>query len=405
MKKIGIVTPWFGINISGGAEALTKELAVHLQENGMKLEILTTCVKEFQSDWSKNYYQEGLTEESGIKVRRFKVRKRDTAAFDSVNYKLTNYKGKLTEQEEDLFMKEMIHSPRLYDFMKIHQEEYSLFVFIPYMFGTTYQGVQICPQKSVMIPCFHDESYIYLHVFQKVFSNVRGMIFLSQPECSLAYRVFDLKNVSVAVFGTGIDTRIEYDADRFRRKYGITVPYLICAGRKDAGKKVDLLLKYFALYKKRNRTNLCLVLIGGGKIEIPDFIKYDVYDLGFVPIEDKYDAFSASVALCNPSEYESFSLVIMESWLCNRPVLVNEACEVTGKFVKDAKGGLYFLDYFEFEGAVRYMERHPKEAAQMGSAGREYVRSHYDWKVIADQYIEYFEKIQICEELSEMEKL
>ena len=45
-------------------------------------------------------------------------------------------------------------------------------------------------------------------------------------------------------------------------------------------------------------------------------------DLGFVPIQDKYDAYAAAELLCQPSKHESFSYVIMESWLCERPVLV-----------------------------------------------------------------------------------
>ena len=52
-KKIGIVTPWFGMEIPGGAEAEIRGLALHLAQAGVKLEILTTCVKEFLSDWSE----------------------------------------------------------------------------------------------------------------------------------------------------------------------------------------------------------------------------------------------------------------------------------------------------------------------------------------------------------------
>ena len=55
-------------------------------------------------------------------------------------------------------------------------------------------------------------------------------------------------------------------------------------------------------------------------------------DLGFVDIQDKYDITAAATLLCQPSKNESFSIVIMESSLCGRPVLVHEACEVTKHF-------------------------------------------------------------------------
>ena len=43
---------------------------------------------------------------------------------------------------------------------------------------------------------------------------------------------------------------------------------------------------------------------------------------------------AAASLLCQPSHNESFSLVIMESWLCGRPVLVSSQCAVTKDFAK-----------------------------------------------------------------------
>lgn len=97
------------------------------------------------------------------------------------------------------------------------------------------------------------------------------------------------------------------------------------AGRKDKGKNIDTLVQYFKRYKQNEQDNLKLVLIGGGELEIPTEIKNDVYDLGFVDLQDKYDAYGAAALLCQPSKNESFSFVIMESWLCRRPVLYTKA--------------------------------------------------------------------------------
>lgn len=393
MKKIGIVTPWFGMNIPGGAEAETRELALHLVRAGVELEILTTCVKEFLSDWSMDFYKEGLTEEQGISVRRFQVRKRDTAKFDAVNLKLMQDRIPLTDEEENIFVQEMVNSPGMYDYMKEHAEEYAVFVFIPYMFGTTYYGMKVCPEKSVLIPCLHDESYMRLHVFRQLFSKIAGMIFLAEPEYELALREYDLSRVKTQVLGAGVDTDLEYNAGRFRKKYNISNQYLLYAGRKDEGKNVRTLLQYFALYKRRNHTLLKLVLIGGGRIEIPNDIRREVYDLGFVPVQDKYDAYGAAMMLCQPSVNESFSIVVMESWLCGRPVLVNEACKVTSNFVLKSNGGLFFQNYFEFEGAVRYIEQHSTEADIMGDHGRKYVWDHFSWDIVADKYVRFFEEI------------
>lgn len=195
--------------------------------------------------------------------------------------------------------------------------------------------------------------------------------------------------------GIGMNTSQEGDAKRFREKYGIKEKFILYAGRKDAGKNVDTLLKYFNEYKKRNHNEMQLVLIGGGEMEIPSECRNDVHDLGFVDIQDKYDAYAAATLLCQPSHNESFSLVIMESWLAKRPVLVSEDCAVTTNFAKESSGGLWFRDYFDFEGAMNFYLNNVEIANQMGENGRKYVMDNFDWEVIVEKYLNYFNEIAI----------
>ena len=70
MKKIGFVTPWYGETISGGAEAELRNLVHQLLQSGMKVEILTTCVQCFASDWNIDFHPAGLTEEAGVFLSR-----------------------------------------------------------------------------------------------------------------------------------------------------------------------------------------------------------------------------------------------------------------------------------------------------------------------------------------------
>lgn len=397
MKKIGFVIPWYADGIPGGAEMELREVASHLHYAGVPIEILTTCVKEFGADWSENYYKEGEDRTAnGIPIRRFKARKRDTAAFDAVNAKLMS-NTPVTPDEEDVFLTEMVNSPDLYAYMEQNGEDYSLFVFIPYMFGTTYNGLRIFPEKSVVIPCFHDEAYAYLSRFREIFPTAAGMIFNAQPEADLAERLyrFSERGTKTIVMGIGMDTDIVPDPADFRQKYGIGEQFILYAGRKDEGKNVHTLVKYFAEYIKRRETDLRLVLIGGGSIDLPDELVKNgrILDLGFVDRQDKYNAQGAAEFLCQPSKNESFSLVIMESWLCGRPVLVHEECSVTRNFVSESNGGLYFGNYFEFEGCADYMLTHKNTAWRMGSNGRDYVKSHFDWDVIVDKYKKFFGEI------------
>ena len=393
MRKIGFVIPWYDEDIPGGAEMELREVATHLQRAGMDVEILTTCVREFSADWNENYYSAGTAVVEDIAVRRFPVRRRDTAAFDRVNRRLMEGQH-LSLQEEKTFVEEMVNSPQLYEYLKDASDDYALYVFIPYMFGTTYYGMQACPEKSVLIPCFHDEAYLYLRLFRQAYIQARGIIYNAMPEMELANKVYDFTTTEQICMGIGMDTNICADADAFRKAYRIQKPFLLYAGRKDAGKNVHTLLRYFAEYKQRHRdSDLQLVLIGGGSIEIPASVRDDVYDLGFVSRQDKYDAMAAAELLCQPSHNESFSLVIMESWLCGRPVLVHSQCAVTRDFARRANGGLYFRNYFEFEGCVQYILTHPEQARTMGQNGGAFVRENFDWDVIVEKYRAFFAKL------------
>lgn len=393
MRKIGFVIPWYGEDIPGGAEMELREVATHLQRAGMDVEILTTCVREFSADWNENYYSAGTAMVEDIAVRRFPVRRRDTAAFDRVNRRLMEGQH-LSLQEEKTFVEEMVNSPQLYEYLKDASDDYALYVFIPYMFGTTYYGMQACPEKSVLIPCFHDEAYLYLRLFRQAYIQARGIIYNAMPEMELANKVYDFTTTEQICMGIGMDTNICADADAFRKAYRIQKPFLLYAGRKDAGKNVHTLLRYFAEYKQRHGdSDLQLVLIGGGSIEIPASVRDDVYDLGFVSRQDKYDAMAAAELLCQPSHNESFSLVIMESWLCGRPVLVHSQCAVTRDFARRANGGLYFRNYFEFEGCVQYILTHPEQARTMGQNGGAFVRENFDWDVIVEKYRAFFAKL------------
>jgi glycosyltransferase involved in cell wall biosynthesis len=384
--KLAFVTPWYG-NIPGGAESECRRTVENLQKHGIEVEILTTCVKEFLSDWSTDFYEEGIYNLNGVSIHRFSVRKRDTARFDKINYKLM--RGlEISPDEEKTFMREMVNSPGLYSYIAEHGADYDYFLFIPYMFGTTYYGSCIYPEKSVIIPCLHDESYAYLNIYKTMFENVKGIIFHASPEKILANHLYNLNNMQT-VLGEGIDMDFVYNPDRFREKYGIKTDFILYAGRKEAGKNVPLLIDFFARYKKHRKNELKLVLIGSGTIEIPSESRNDIIDLGFVPLQDKYDAYAAATFLCQPSLNESFSIVIMESWLCKSPVLVHGNCAVTKDHCIKCNGGLYFNDYYEFEGCLDFYLGNPAIRKIMAENGMSYVIENFSWDKIVEKYIDF----------------
>jgi glycosyltransferase involved in cell wall biosynthesis len=377
---VGIVIPWYGEQIPGGAEAAARDLAKAIAAAGQPVEVLTTCVREFRADWNENHHPEGLTVEGGIRVRRFPVRRRDTAAFDRVNYKLI-HRLPVSPEEEQIFVDEMIQSPALCGYLGRHSSEYVYF-FIPYMFGTTYWGSQVCPERSVLIPCLHDESYAHLEVFRQMMRRARVLVFLSHEEQALAQRLHGIDGES-HVLGTPVACNWTGNAERFTSRYGHS-GFLLYAGRTDQGKNAELLADHFRRYIHETASPLRLVFIGG---EPPPDDSGRIVGLGFLPPQDKYDCYSAALALCVPSAKESFSLVMMESWLAGRPAIVNAACPVTTGFCRRSNGGLYFADYDDFREIVAELERRPELGAALGRQGGQFVRRNFAPEIVAARYL------------------
>lgn len=382
--KLAFVTPWFGRDIPGGAEAECRNTAMQLARYGIPVEILTTCAKDFHSDWSRNHHREGTEIIDGLPVRRFAARKRNVKLYEHYNARMMSGRP-LSEREAELFLAESIRSDRLVEYLRDHRNDY-YYVFIPYLYGTTAYGAMVCPERSILIPNLHNEPYAHLKPIQEMFQAVRGVIFHSAAEMRLGMNLYGLKPEKTALLGEGIDTQIKADAGRFFQKNGIK-DFLLYAGRKDEQKNVPLLISYFTKFVQTHRTDLKLVLIGSGKVEIPEKMRKQILDLGYLSDHDMVDAYAAAMALCQPSIYESFSLPLMESWLAGRPVLVNAECAVSREHCEASGGGLSFTEYQDFEDALEYLLEDPDSRRKMAERGKRYVLENYTWNKVVQRYV------------------
>jgi glycosyltransferase involved in cell wall biosynthesis len=383
--KLAFVTPWYGPDAPGGSEALARSTAEHLCRRGLPVEVLTTCARDVYSDWGRDHYRPGTESVNGVPVRRFPVRpNRDRQAFDAINVRLMAG-ATVSSDDEKVFIREMINSPTLLDYIAAHGQDY-VFLFVPYMFGTTYSGSQVCPARSWLVPCLHNEPYAHMAIYRDMFAKAKGMLFLSRPERDLAYRLYPIADKPTFLVGAGVDTEYAGDPAAFRREFGIQEPFILYAGRKDTAKNVPLLIDYLRHYRQKQHTDLKLVLTGGGALPTEATAIDGVHDLGRIDRQALFDAYAAALVLCQPSAYESFSYVLMEAWVAGTPGLVYEPCAVTTDFVRQANGGLYFADYDEFETCVNVLLSRPALRKQLGAQGRAYVLDNFTWDVIAGRY-------------------
>jgi glycosyltransferase involved in cell wall biosynthesis len=383
---LAFVTPWFGPTATGGAEAECRATARALAARGVPVEILTTCARDHASDWA-DHHPEGVTEEDGLTVRRFKVRPRDPERYLRLHWRL-QLGGSLTSFEEEDFVRESINSNDLSAYLAAERERY-WYAFIPYCFGTTWEGALAAPDRSLLIPCLHDEPFAHIRSTRRLLRAVRAVCFHVAAERALAERLCDGDPGSFHLVGEGVDAAAPGDPARFRAKYGIPDPFLLYAGRKAREKNTPLLAEYYARYKLTHPDSpLKLVLIGPGGIRVPERLGRDVLDLGFVPAQDKHDAYAAALALCQPSLLESFSIVMMEAWLGGAPALVHGGCAVTREHCLASNGGLYFGEYFEFVEAVELLLRDGPLRRRLADNGRAYVLANFTWDRVTANYLD-----------------
>lgn len=388
-KRIAFVVQRYGLEVSGGSELLCRTMAERLSEY-FDVEAIATCA--INHDTWANAYPAGLQRVNGVPVRRFPADySRDPLEFEKFTFDLFNLRSSWTREDEIDWMKRQgPYSSGLFDYLRENKNSYDAFVFFTYLYCTTYFGLPLVREKAFLVPAAHDEDYIYLSLFNNVFRDIKGIIFLSPEEQSLVHGIFRNQELPQIVAGMGIDvSEKEIRVEAFRKKYGLDKPYILSLGRIELGKGAPHLFHYFNLYKKAENRDLQLLLIGKNLIDIPDHP--DIRHLGFVSEEDKYNAIAGAELLINGSFFESLSIVIMEAWGLGVPVLVNGQCKVMAGQCARSNGGLWYEDFNEFRKCLNLLLDNRELARELGRNGSGFVKKNYNWQVIDDKYVSFLQ--------------
>jgi glycosyltransferase involved in cell wall biosynthesis len=403
-RKIAFVTPWFSGG-NGGAEVFCAGLARNLAEFGREVEVLTTCCADAFHDWGENTLPTGTEIRDGYMVRRFPVVQRDGSLYAHY-WGLLDMGAALSREQQADMMRQSINSEAMYQFIGENRDKYWFF-FLPYLYGTTYQGVRwALRENAFVIPCLHNEPMAYTDVVADTMRRASGSLFLSEPEAELAHALYDLREAKTLLIGGAVSPDIEGHAQRFRAQRGIDRPFLLFVGRKVPGKGADVLLQYFRQYLQiTGRNDLSLVLLGSGSLDAHGDAPGQIVSLVPRSHQEVYDAMSACEFLVQPSFFESFSLVMMEAWLCGRAVLVNGRCDVTRHHAVNSNGGLYFTSLGEFCETVDLLLGRPDVRAQLAAAGRRYVLQNFTWTDVVRRFLNFVARIEVEGRIEPPEKV
>jgi glycosyltransferase involved in cell wall biosynthesis len=380
--RLAFVTPRYGAELVGGAEAQMREAAHGLAARGHAVEVLTTCATD-AGTWACAV-PAGTEQDGGVTVRRFEtVLNPDTARRDELDHRLLAG-GPLTGEEELAWIDARFEAPALVAHLASAAKGYDAVVYSPYLFWTTLRCLPIAPDRSVLVPCLHDEPAARLRSVRAALAGAAEVWFLSEPEHQLAHRLVTLGRHRVV--GSGVPVPEGHDREGFRRRHGIARPFALFAGRREDGKGWGQAVAGFAAAAAgRSTLDLALVTIGSGDVRVPRGLEGRLVDLGFLPAAEVPDAFAAASMFLQPSPNESFSRTVMEAWLAGTPVVAAAAGEVVAWHCERSGGGLLYGDELELAGCLRALAEDPGSAEALGARGRRYALEHGTWPAVLDR--------------------
>jgi len=403
-KNLALIIQRYGPEINGGAEVLCRLLAERLSHQ-YNVTILTTCAKDYTT-W-KQEYSEGTSKSNNILIIRFKNKERGTRSeLRYIRHKVSNRLWfhyisrllglyKMFSQKFSSFNasamdnlqwleKQGPYCPELISHIQNRSNNYDAFIFFSALYYPTAMGVQQHPSRSILVPTLHDEKASYYPVYKTVMSAPEWIIYNSLSEKNLAERVFHIGNKKHVIAGVGVEMP-DLEADTsILSKYKITTQYIIYIGRIEKNKGCGQLISFFKKYKRQYNAPLVLVMVGKAFMKLPD--DNSIIYTGFISDDDKNQLLLQSKLLVMPSKYESLSMVVLESFFLNKPVIVNEYCEVLKNHVELSDGGFYYKNYHDFARYLYLLLTDAEMLASKGNSGKRYVSENYSWESILCKY-------------------
>jgi glycosyltransferase involved in cell wall biosynthesis len=370
---VAFVVQRYGAGITGGSESLARVVAERLAPE-LAVTVFTSRAADYITWRDELPAREML---AGVEVRRFPVEaERDLTAFNAFAEPL--YARETSREEELEFLRRQgPYVPGLVEALREERDAFDALVFFTYLYYPTHAGLNSVAERSALVPTTHDEPPLRFSIYREVFSLPRAFGFLTPAEEALVRRRFALGGRPSFQVGMGVDVPEAPDVEGFRVRHGLDRPYVLYAGRIDAGKGCAELLAHHRRYQQERKDPVELVLIGKLAMALP--AQEGVRHLGFLSEAEKHAAMAGARAVVCPSPYESLSIVLLEAMALGTPGLVNASSPVLEEHCRRSNGGLYYADVDEYVEALDTLVSEPRLHAALAENGRRYVRAEYRW--------------------------
>src|SRR5580693_6495668 len=192
----------------------------------------------------------------------------------------------------------------------------------------------------------------HMQMTRQVLRGAARIFAVSNFTCTEIEKLFEIPSSRIDVVYNAIDERFLHghasaaDRELIAKRYQVTYPFLLYAGRISAHKNVVRMIEAFSALKtelERDQAypDLKLIIIGDDLSGNPDLrrtvvrsgVQHDVRFLGFVPIEVLRIFYDEAKIFVFPSLYEGFGLPPLEAMAHGTPVVtsnVSSLPEVVG---------------------------------------------------------------------------
>jgi len=384
---VTFVTPRYGRGVMGGAETGARSLATHMAADGWDVRVLTTCALSAVT-WADEY-SPGITIVDGVQVQRHRVRRPRAGNFDALSKEILAEPSSVSTSDAlDWIDAQGPDSPDLLE--AVAAVDVGTLALYPYLYQPTVRGVRLARVPTVLHAAAHPELPFELPIFDQLLGGVSGHAFHSQAEQELvARRSRAAALLPQVVLGLPVDAPdpalvSPEAADSARSSIGVgDEPFALYLGRVDRGKGTDELARAamrFAGLRSRGR-----FVLAGPVVHAPPAAR-GVDVLGQVSEELKWGLLAAADVLINPSPHESFSLVLLESWLAGTPVLVNATSAPMVEHCKTSGGGLWYHGVTDFDAALDLLLADSQVRQRLADAGGRYTRESATWPAVRSRY-------------------
>lgn len=389
----------------GGAELLIKNFSEGLIKRGHQVRVLTSNAPSAEAYTNSEIktLPPGIEYINGVVVERLPILQLPTSIRTILNViMLAFWRGKLPLNDLIRILWVGPYIKGLYH--RIIESEVDLISATSFPFLHIYRAFSAAKKRRIplaVIPCIHP-------VDAWAFENPRHYRLLQECQAVIANTRYEkdylisrgVSEEKIHVVGLGICSEHFNKARKseFRKKYSIgdEEKIVLFTGRKAQGKGLRLLLGAMKkVWEAHNDVKLVLAgsatefsrrVIGSEIARFPERMRRNIVSVDDFEEAEKDSLYTDCDVFVLPSMVESFGIVFLEAWICEKPVIGCRTGPVASVITEGQDGLLVrYGNEEELSEAIIRLLKDADLRNKLGSRGREKVLKRYTWDKIVSK--------------------